>query len=203
MLPPFPCDQISVGAPGGPAAYQAVSRTPSLVVMGRSSIPGGGSGTYRSGKKIRLSSGSMEQPKTKASPTSEGLEIPARLLVRRRLLLPALDPLAGDHVLVAHTRRDHRIDVRALVDHDLEERRPRERNELLEVLPHVGELHHPPRELEAVGLDRLHEVLLVERLVRARVAVRVEEVLPLPDHAVAEVVQEEHLHRDVVRGERL
>src|SRR5258705_149539 len=59
------------------------------------------------------------------------------------------------------------------------------------------------RELESAGLDGLHEVLLVERLVRARVAVREEEVLPLPDHAVAHVVHEQHLHRDVVRRQGL
>ena len=74
MFPPFPCDQTSVGAPGGPAAYQAFNRTPSLVVIVRSSIPAGGSGTYRSGKKIRLSSGSTEHPRMRASPMSEALD---------------------------------------------------------------------------------------------------------------------------------
>jgi len=41
---------------------------PSLVVIARSSIPAGASGTYRSGKKIRLSSGSTEHPRTTTSP---------------------------------------------------------------------------------------------------------------------------------------
>src|SRR2546425_679847 len=56
----------------------------------------------------------------RAAPT-RALEVPARLLVARRLLLAALDPLPGDHLLVAHAGGDHRVDVRLLVDHHLEE----------------------------------------------------------------------------------
>src|SRR5215469_3631038 len=67
MFPPFPCDQTSTGASPGlvghapePAdaaagAYHAWRRTPSSVVIARSSTPGGGSGTAGSGKKMRLS----------------------------------------------------------------------------------------------------------------------------------------------------
>src|SRR5262249_50630337 len=62
------CDQTSTGASSGLAghapdradaaagAYQAWRRTPSSVVIARSSTPGGGSGTVGSGEKMRLSS---------------------------------------------------------------------------------------------------------------------------------------------------
>src|SRR5881409_157010 len=206
MLPPLPCDQTSVAAASGAPAHQASRRSPSAVVIARSSTPGGRSGRSGSGKKISRSSGIQEHPAatsaaTTPAPAARRLEIPARLLVAGRLLFAALDPLPGDHVLVAHAGRDHRVDVRRLVDHHLEEGGAGEADELFEVLRDVGDLGHPPRELEAVGLDRLHEILLMERLVRARVAVRVEEMLPLADHAVAQVVQEQHLHRDVVGGD--
>src|SRR5919198_4259799 len=168
MLPPLPCDQTSVAAASGVPAHQAARRSPSAVVITRSSTPGGGSGTAGSGKKISESSGTQEHPAASVATTARRLarclEIPARLLVARRLLLAALDPLPGDHVPVAHARGDHRVDVRCLVDHHLEEGGPGEADELLEVLRHVGALGHPARELEAVGLDRLHEILLVERL---------------------------------------
>src|SRR5207247_4097926 len=204
MLPPLPCDQTSVAAASGAPAHQASRLSPSAVVIARSSTPGGRSGTAGSGKKISRSSGTQVHPAASvATTTTSRLEIPARLLVAGRLLLAALDPLPGDHALVAHAGRDHRVDVRRLVDHHLEEGGAGEADELFEVLRDVGDLGHPPREQEAVGLDRLHEILLVERLVRARVAVRVEEMLPLADHAVAQVVQEQHLHRDVVGGEGL
>src|SRR5215813_8029556 len=67
MFPPFPCDQTSTGASPGlvghapdradaaAGAYHAWRRTPSSVVIARSSTPGGGSGTAGSGKKMRLS----------------------------------------------------------------------------------------------------------------------------------------------------
>src|SRR5207249_7545782 len=110
-------------APGAPA-YHACSRSPSAVVTVRSSTPGGGSGTDRSGKKIRRSSGTQEHPAATSAATTptrapRRLEIPARLLAARRLLLAALDPRPGDHVLVAHAGGDHRVDVRRLVDHHL------------------------------------------------------------------------------------
>src|SRR5262245_24720251 len=56
MLPPLPCDQTSVGPAAGGGANQPCSRTPSSVMIQRSSIPGGGGGTYGSGKKISDSS---------------------------------------------------------------------------------------------------------------------------------------------------
>src|SRR5207244_853695 len=122
--------------------------------------------TTGSGKKISRSSGTQPHPAASALTTAAScLEIPARLLAAGRLLLAALDPLPGDHVLVAHAGRDHRVDVRRLVDHHLEEGGAGEADELFEVLRDLGDLAHPPRELEAVGLDRLHEVLLVQRLV--------------------------------------
>src|SRR5690242_15941955 len=113
MFPALPCDHTSVAAAPGADAYHAWSRTPSAVVMVRSSTPGGGGGTSGSGKKIRRSSGTQEHP-TAASAAAKArrpvrLEIPARFLVAGRLLLAALDPLAGDHVLVAHARSDHRV----------------------------------------------------------------------------------------------
>src|SRR5438034_5449916 len=107
MLPPFPCDQTSVAVAPGAPAYQACRRSPSAVVMVRSSVPGGGSGTARSGWKIRPSSGTQEHP-ADASPattpsSARRLEIPARLLAARRLLLAALDPRPGDHRSEEHT----------------------------------------------------------------------------------------------------
>src|SRR3989449_10415630 len=126
MLPPLPCDQTSVAAASGAPARQASRRSPSAVVIARSSTPGGRCGRSGSGKKISRSSGIQEHPAatnaaTTLAPAAQRLEIPARLLVAGRLLLAALDPLPGDHVLVAHAGRDHRVDVRRLVDHHLEE----------------------------------------------------------------------------------
>src|SRR5207245_5397630 len=90
-----------------------------------SSVPGGGSGTKGSGKKIRRSSGIQEHPAASmaaaARRAARRLEIPARLLAARRLLLAALDPLPGDHVLVAHAGRDPRVALRRLIDHHREE----------------------------------------------------------------------------------
>src|SRR5439155_11860471 len=156
--------------------------------------PAGGSPTSESGKKINRSSGTTEHPASAMRPSNPILpaaeeqraprtrsvsrhrssEVAARLLAARRLLLAALDPLPRDHVLVAHAGGDHRVDVRVLVDHHLEERSSGKRHELLEVAADLGNLRHPAREPEAVRLDRLHEVLLVEGLVRPRVAIGVE-----------------------------
>src|SRR5881628_2720739 len=147
MLPPLPCDQTSVAAASGAPAHQAARRSPSAVVSARSSTPGGGSGTTGSGKKISRSSGTQLHPAASTLTTAAScLEIPARLLAARRLLLAALDPLPGDHVLVAHAGRDHRVDVRRLVDHHLEEGGAGKGDELLQVLRDVGDLGHPPRE---------------------------------------------------------
>src|SRR5206468_8823196 len=144
MLPPFPCDQTSVAVAPGAPAYQACRRSPSAVGMVRSSAPGGGSGTARSGWKIRPSSGTQEHPAAASratTPSSAGrLEIPARLLAARRLLLAALDPRPGDHVLVAHPGGDHRVDVRVLVDHHLEEGGAGEGNEGFEPRANVVDL---------------------------------------------------------------
>ena len=60
-----------------------------------------------------------------------------------------------------------------------------EGDELLEPRPDLGDLRHAAREPEAVGPGGLHEVLLMEGLVGARVAVGVEEILPLPHQPVA------------------
>src|SRR3989441_9398629 len=157
MLPPLPCDQTRVAVAAGEPAHQACRRSPSAVAIARSSTPGGGSGTSGSGKKISRSSGIQEHPAATSAATTPapaarrlgGLEIPARLLVAGRLLLAALDPLPGDHVLVAHAGRDHRVDVRRLVDHHLEEGGAGEADELFEVLRDLGDLGHPPRELRS------------------------------------------------------
>src|SRR5438046_10156918 len=103
MLPPFPCDQTSVAVAPGAPAYQACRRSPSAVVMVRSSVPGGGSGTARSGWKIRPSSGTQEQP-ADASPaktpsSARRLEIPTRIIDARRHLLAVLCPRLVDRVI--------------------------------------------------------------------------------------------------------
>src|SRR5437879_13776810 len=99
------------------------------------------------------------------------LEVPLGLVLAARRFAPARDVLARDHVLVAHPGGHHRVDVRGLVDHHLEERRAAEADELLECGPHVGDRRHPAGESEPVGLDGLHEVLLVQRLAAAPVTV--------------------------------
>src|SRR5881392_2788328 len=164
MLPPFPCDQTSVAVAPGAPAYQACRRSPSAVVMVRSSVPGGGSGTARSGWKIRPSSGTQEHP-ADATPATTPSSARRLEIAARRLLLAALDPRPGDHVLVAHAGGDHRVDVRVLVDHHLEEGGAGEGNEGFEPWANVVDLGHALGELEPVGLDRLHEVLLVQGLV--------------------------------------
>ena len=50
------------------------------------------------------------------------------------------------------------------------------------------------------GLD---EILLVQRAVTRGQATLVEELLPLLDHPIAEVVQHHHLHGKVIGGHRL
>src|SRR2546426_11739650 len=107
MLPPLPCDQTSVAAASGAPAHQASRRSPSAVVIARSSTPGGRAGRSGSGKKISRSSGIQEHPAatsaaTIPAPAARRLEIPPRLLVAGRPLLASLLPLPGAHLLVAH-----------------------------------------------------------------------------------------------------
>src|SRR5262245_5582 len=106
MFPPFPCDQTSTGASpglvdrapdrayGAAGAYHAWRRTPSSVVIARSSTPGGGSGTAGSGKKMKLSSsmssgvGSPPRPHRLSWRTLRATSVPsgAMLLDARRRL---------------------------------------------------------------------------------------------------------------------
>src|SRR5690606_31829260 len=65
---------------------------------------------------------------------------------------------------------------------------------------HIGLAGEPRGVLEAVGLRGLHEILGVQGLVGGRHAAAEEQLLPLADHAVADVVQHAHLHRQVVGG---
>ncbi len=50
---------------------------------------------------------------------------------------------------------------------------------------------------EAVRLRGLDEILLVQRLVAGRQPALEEQLLPLLDHAVAEVVEHDDLHRQL------
>src|SRR5215831_12684709 len=86
------------------------------------------------------------------------LKVAVRLVAALGRLAAARDVLAGDHVLVAHPGGNHRVDVRALVDHHLEEGRPGEADERLERRPHLAGIRHAPGEAEAIGLRRLDEV---------------------------------------------
>ena len=60
-----------------------------------------------------------------------------------------------------------------------------------------------PGELEAVGLGSLDEVLVMQRLVAARHAAVVIELLPLANHAVTEVIQHDDFDGQVVGRGRL
>ena len=117
---------------------------------------------------------------------------------RRRRLFATLDEVAGNHLVVAQARADHRVDAGIGIDDDLEEGRALELHELLNRLLEVCIVVESFRELEAVGFGRLDEVLAVQRLVTAGHAAVVIELLPLAHHAVAEVVQYDDLDRQVV-----
>src|SRR5690242_2833345 len=99
------------------------------------------------------------------SSTSEHLRRPGCLDVH---LVARGNEIAGDHVLVGLPRAYHRVDARVGVDHDLEECRSREREELADDARHVGLALEAHRVAKAVGLGRLDEVLLVERTVARR-----------------------------------
>src|SRR5262249_19053013 len=113
---------------------------------------------------------------------------------RWRSLLPRLDlrarrdPVAGDHLRVAHAATGHRIDAGIGIDDDFEQRRAVERDELGDRCRDLVGPLDAFRPGEIVGLGGLDEVLLVQALVRRREASLEEQLLPLPDHAVAVVV---------------
>src|SRR6185437_16510128 len=101
-------------------------------------------------------------------------------------LVPRGDEFAGYHLFVALARTHHRIDTRIRIDHDLEERRSVETDELLDDPWHVFLAVEAHRVAKAVGLSRADEVLLVQGLVARRQPALEEELLPLLHHAVAE-----------------
>src|SRR5579862_7157817 len=73
--------------------------------------------------------------------------------------------VARDHVLVALPGADHWIDAGIRVDHDLQECRSREGQELGDHARHVILALEANRIAESVRLRSLYEVLLVKRLV--------------------------------------
>src|SRR5207237_8997952 len=111
--------------------------------------------------------------------------------------------IAGDHILVSLPRSDHRVDASVGIDHDLEECGSRESEELADDARHVLLALEARRVAKAVGLGRLDEVFLMQRAVARREPSLEEQLLPLLDHPVAEVVEHHHLDRQVVGGRRL
>ena len=89
------------------------------------------------------------------------------------------------------------------IDDDLEEGRTLEREEFFDDAWNIGLLVEPHGVLEAVGLRGLDEILRVQRLLGGRQAALEEQLLPLLHHAIAVVVEDHDLHRQVVGGHGL
>src|SRR2546430_9106560 len=102
---------------------------------------------------------------------------------------------AGDHLLIALPRPHHRVHTGVRVDHHFQERGSLERLGLRDDARHVLLALQAHRVTKAVRLRRLDEVLLVQRAVARRQTTLEEQLLPLLDHAVAEVVEHHHLQR--------
>ena len=57
--------------------------------------------------------------------------------------------------------------------------------------------------LESIGLRGFDKIFFVQRFVGPTEALGKIQPLPLTDHAVAAVIEDENLHRQVIRGDRL
>ena len=182
--------------PAGPPKEMKPSLAPEARGFGERGRVRGGQAAWHAGEYpavVRRGQASVGTPRT--SPTR-----PASF---ERWRAARGDVVAGDHLVVRLARTHHRVHAGLGVDDHLEERRALELDELLHHARHVLLAVEAHREAEAVGLRGLDEVLLVQRLVARGQAALEEELLPLPDHAVAEVVQHHHLHGQVVGGDGL
>src|SRR3989440_7400043 len=126
---------------------------------------------------------------------------------RLRLLGPVAD-LAGrrrqDHVGVGATGGDHREDAFVLVDAHVEDHRRGRAQHLLDGRHHLAGLGHPQPHA-AICLRQPHPVG-DPREIDGAVALLVDDALPLPDHAVPAVVDDDRLHGqllDEARGQLL
>ncbi len=72
---------------------------------------------------------------------------------------------AGDHFVIRLPRTHHGIDAGIGIDHDLEEGRTAETNELVDDARYIGFLVEPRGVLKAVCQRRLDEILGVQALV--------------------------------------
>src|ERR1700728_699797 len=135
-----------------------------------------------------------------ASPRSEHLRGSGGFDVH---LVARGDVLAGDHLIVALPGAYHRIDARLGVDHHLEEGGTRERQELADHPWYVRLVLEARGVGEPVGLRRLDEVFFVQRAIARRQPAFEEQLLPLLNHAVAEIVEHHDLHRQAVGARRL
>src|SRR5438445_1205646 len=109
-----------------------------------------------------------------------------------------------DHVRVGAPRRDHREDALVLVHAHVQDDRRRRAQHLLDGRHHLARLRHPQPDA-TVGLGQLHPVGDAGQVDRA-VTLLVDDALPLPDHAVAAVVDDDRLHRELLdeaRGQLL
>src|SRR6186713_738206 len=115
-------------------------------------------------------------------------------------LLARRNPVAGDHGLVRLARAHHGIHAGIRIDDDLEESRTFEREEFFDDPRNIGLLVEANGVFETVGLRGLDEVFGVQRLLGCRQAALEEQLLPLLDHAIAVVVEDDDLHRQVIGG---
>src|SRR5271156_1297350 len=148
-----------------------------------------GSGSYGIGAGLRC-----------ATPQSEHFGGVRRLDLDLR---SRRDVLARDHLVVALSRTHHGIDAGVTIDHDLEKGRSLESDELLDHARHVRFLIESYGIFEAVRHRRLDEILGMQALVAGAQAALVKQLLPLLNHAVAEVIEHDHLDRQIVSGDRL
>ena len=124
---------------------------------------------------------------------AQNISLGIGLVVRR--LVATLDEVTGNHLVVAQARADHRVDAGVGVDDDLKKCRALELHECLDRACDVFRFVELFANLKAVGFGSLDEILAMQRLVAAGHAAVVIELLPLPHHAVAIVVQYDDFDR--------
>ena len=108
-----------------------------------------------------------------------------------------------DHFLVAQPGTDHRVHARIGIDHHFQKRRAVVVHEFLQHGPDTILFAQPDGKLETIGARRIDKIFAVKKFFRSAEPLREKHLLPLPDHAVALVIKEDRLHRQVVIRYRL
>src|SRR5215468_12349521 len=105
---------------------------------------------------------------------------------------------ARHHFLISHAGTDHREYAGIGIDHYFQERRAVKVYELLQYGLDMIPFTDARGKLIAVGSSSIDEVLPMKKLFGAAKPLGEKHLLPLPDHTVALIVEENRLHRQVV-----